>query len=571
MSNTLLHRYPGIRSFEAAEQDLFFGRSEEIRNLYAQVKTLKLVVLFSKSGIGKSSLLNAGLVPLLELDPYIPLKIRLQDTSISPSEAVKNALQHLVDKAVLERQSGPLADSRGFWETLRSCRFERYGEPATPVLIFDQFEEFFLHPEPARKEFLHDLADLISDRLPNRVRDHLLSIPIEQRTKENMAWHNPVKIKVVMAIRSDRLSLLDDMSVEIPLILHNRFQLKPLQRRQASEAITEPAALPGANFATPPFTYRQETIDLILDELKNKDQEIEPFQLQLICQDIERKVMVSNVASLVKSIEIDHYFVSSREDIQSIINNYYEKSIAALPDQYEERTRNFIETGLIVGGRRVGVNEEVAKEHFGIVEELLWLLVDSRLVRIENTHLGRSIEVSHDALVEPILQSYEKRRIRLEQEAAKKAQEEHAQMLAEEVERRTREQQLAHEQRLRKRSRFFAVVTSILALIGIIGWGVAKFQADEVTSALSEAIENKAQAEQYLKEAQSAIQKYKVAELNLARTKVDIYLNARQPQMALGEIAKARTIDSTATWIQDKEKQAEIVKRELIILNNKTK
>lgn len=533
MSNTLLHRYPGTRSFEAAEQDLFFGRGEEIRSLYAQVKTLKLVVLFAKSGIGKSSLLNAGLVPLLELDPYIPLKIRMQDTSISPSEAVKNALQHLVDKEMLKRQAGPLSDSRGFWETLRSCRFERYGEPATPVLIFDQFEEFFLHPEQARKEFLHDLADLISDRLPNRVRDHLLSIPIEQRTKEDMAWHTPLKIKVIMAIRSDRLSLLDDMSVEIPLILHNRFQLKPLQRRQASEAITEPAGLPGANFATPPFTYRQETIDLILDELKNKDQEIEPFQLQLICQDIERKVMVSNVANFVKSIEIDHYFISSKDDIQSIINNYYEKAIEALPDKYEERTRIFIETGLIVGGRRVGVNEEVAKEHFGIVEELLWLLVDSRLVRIENTHLGRSIEVSHDALVEPILQSYEKRRIRIEQEAAKKAQEEHAQILAEELEKRTKEQQLENERKMRMRSLTFAVVAGTLAIITTGALLVA-------TSARDVAQKQRDDAKFQEKRAVDALKKYQEAELRLLSTKVDVYMAAYQPSMALTELERVK-------------------------------
>jgi len=138
MSMKPQYRYPGIRSFESAEQELFFGRSEEIRSLYAQVSTLNLVVLFSKSGIGKSSLLNAGLVPLLELEPYIPIKIRLQDTAFSPVVTIKNALRPYMDEVALQRHTGTTFAEAGLWESLRACRFERYGEPAMPVFLLDQ-------------------------------------------------------------------------------------------------------------------------------------------------------------------------------------------------------------------------------------------------------------------------------------------------------------------------------------------------------------------------------------------------------------------------------------------------
>ena len=61
---TKISRYPGIRSFERAEQALFFGRSRELAALFDAVKVKPLTVLFAKSGIGKTSLLNAGLLHL---------------------------------------------------------------------------------------------------------------------------------------------------------------------------------------------------------------------------------------------------------------------------------------------------------------------------------------------------------------------------------------------------------------------------------------------------------------------------------------------------------------------------
>ncbi len=559
MSMKPQYRYPGIRSFESAEQELFFGRSEEIRSLYAQVSTLNLVVLFSKSGIGKSSLLNAGLVPLLELEPYIPIKIRLQDTAFSPVVTIKNALRPYMDEVALQRHTGTTFAEAGLWESLRACRFERYGEPAMPVFLLDQFEEFFEHSPAARRAFIVDLADLVSGRLPNRVSEHLLSIPPDQRTADDMAWHQPVKSKIVMAIRSDRLSLLEELSVEIPLILHNRFQLKPLKRHQASEAITEPAQLPGAGFATPPFTYREETLQLILDELTNKNQEIESFQLQLVSRHIEQQVQQRHAKVKDNSIEIDQTYVGSRADIQSVINDYYEQAIADLPDEMEERARVFIETGLIVGGRRVGVTEGVEKEKYGIEEELLRLLVDSRLIRVENTHLGRSYEVSHDALVEPILKSYEKRRLRQEKEEAKKAQQEQAARLKEELEQKARHQQLIQAKKSKRQVLAFAVVAGLLALIASAGWIVARRQNEEVQRQISISNYN-------FDKAQENLEKYREAELKLLSTKIDVYMTANQPLLAKKEMEKAR---KEGIWSAEMDKKAVLVSESLQKLQTK--
>ena len=234
-------RYPGIRAFERNERHVFFGRRLEARKLFNMVKAKPLVVLFAKSGIGKSSLINAGVEPLLEKDYFQVIKVRLQTTAVSPIDLVKNELSSYVDQSKLDQH----AKQEGLWEYLKACSFKKGEEEVTPVLVFDQFEEFFEHDSKDQLALNQELADMVSDRLPERIRASLRTISFRERTQEQLDWHSPIPVKIIFAIRSDRMSLMDDMSRKIPSILHHRFHLKPLGIAAAREAIVEPARCPG--------------------------------------------------------------------------------------------------------------------------------------------------------------------------------------------------------------------------------------------------------------------------------------------------------------------------------------
>ena len=68
-------RYPGTRPFSDAEQALFFGREEDFDHLSKLILLEKLVVFYGKSGYGKSSLLNAKVLPyLIEKKQFICIK-----------------------------------------------------------------------------------------------------------------------------------------------------------------------------------------------------------------------------------------------------------------------------------------------------------------------------------------------------------------------------------------------------------------------------------------------------------------------------------------------------------------
>ena len=89
-----LSRYLGVQPFKTTDRHIFFGRDEDIENLHDFILLEKLVVLFGKSGYGKSSLLNAGIIPRLMDDKqpaafrFRPIEVRfttyIEGQSITP-------------------------------------------------------------------------------------------------------------------------------------------------------------------------------------------------------------------------------------------------------------------------------------------------------------------------------------------------------------------------------------------------------------------------------------------------------------------------------------------------------
>ena len=415
------HRYPGIRSFEADDQILFNGRSSEIDELYSLIKIKPLVVLFGKSGLGKTSLLKAGVGPLLLKQRYFPIMIRLQDTRVPPTTSVLNELEEFVDNDLLQKFGNKSANK--IWEAVNAATFQTQdGKPATPVFVFDQFEELFNHPKQVQEEFSKYIGDLIEHRVPVDIEGALNKIPRSERTKELMDWFKPSDIKVVFAIRSDRMSELHKMRFEIPAILQNRYELKPLQRWQAKDAIEKPAALDGKEFLTASFTFAPEAIEQIQNELSNEFGEIESFQLQIVCQHIERRVRKEQTESQ-ENIVVTTEYLGGKEGIRGILKNYYNNQIALLGNIEEQvAARKFLEEGLIMNKRRISVAEAAVKENFNISDDLLEKLLQSRLIRPEDTRLGRTYEISHDTLVKPILSAFQNgKEMRKERRKFKKA------------------------------------------------------------------------------------------------------------------------------------------------------
>jgi Novel STAND NTPase 1 len=85
--------YKGPESFEIEDAQLFFGRDGEARELTARILSSRITVLYAASGAGKTSLLNARIIPTLEARGWAPIRVRIDN---DPIEAVRlTTLQYL--------------------------------------------------------------------------------------------------------------------------------------------------------------------------------------------------------------------------------------------------------------------------------------------------------------------------------------------------------------------------------------------------------------------------------------------------------------------------------------------
>ena len=413
---TTQRRYPGTPPFQEQDAHIFFGREHDTKELLRLIRLKKLVVLYGKSGLGKTSLINAGIIPAFEQSnevvaeeeegtTYDTMKVRFfawKDTdSQAPLETLRMETVGKVARHPLFEKAGLELDS--LWASFKNHQLQSE-TPATYVLFFDQFEELFTYPEGQIKEFKQALAQLVQATIPSAYKQHL-----REQFKTNIFSKaekarllQAVSIKVVLGIRSDRLSLLDKMSDYLPNILVNLYELKALNSVQARAAIALPARQEG-NFVTPQFQYQDTTIDTILNHLESGSGRIEPFQIQYICEHAEQVVKVSNKVILSPS---------DLGDLSQLFENYYHHKIAEIGNTAEEqKARSLLEDGLLFNGVRLSLLKEqiTATEGFNIAPTLLKKLENVRLVRAEGRGEQTYYEITHDTLVEPISKSKELR------------------------------------------------------------------------------------------------------------------------------------------------------------------
>ena len=344
-------RYPGVKPFETSESGIFFGREKDITDFFDLVQLEKLVVLFGKSGYGKSSLLNAGIISRIlatteekELPTYIPVSIRLglyiKDKSLPPVDQIK---KRLAEEAPINRESNFLQADTSLWHF-----FKRRQSTADQqfLLIFDQFEEFFSYPVEQQHYFKEALAEVIYTTLPQSIRDQFEAYTTDQR----QFLSKRLEAKAVFAIRSDRISELDSLKGRLPAILYKRYELKGLSPQQAREAIVRPAGLPqesaAGHFITPAFTFDEAALNIIINELgKNqKDQSgsIESFQLQILCQYIEAQIIAGHIVGRNRDGQ-PNVMPEDLPVISNVYEAYYYGQLNKLSMEEQAAARSLIE------------------------------------------------------------------------------------------------------------------------------------------------------------------------------------------------------------------------------------
>lgn len=517
----------GLESYQ--EGEVLYGRDDDIRDLTQSVLNDTNTLLYGKSGIGKSSILNAGIIPAARRHGYLPVLIRLshkeQHTYLHQvKEAIANAMMPLpLDEAgnrMALKEAGQKAREAELDIRIReviACKdnkreslyeyFHRHtfhaenGERIKLLIIFDQFEEIFTlqENELKKKHFFAELADLLNDVVPTELQHEVvaqsdvqeevkvidtdnfddlfndLDLDVDNETPEYVTDN---EIHLVFTIREDFLSEFEYYSASIPSLKQNRYGLRPINEEQAALIILRP--MPGL--------ISESVARLIIEKVTGR----KDFELDGI-PEIE-------VDSAVLSLYLNRLYDAKKDDSITaelveqkggeIIADFYSDAISNVSDA----TIEYLEDRLLNGqNRRDNITIYDAVNDGNVTEEELNILCNKKKILRQFNYAGDlRIEYVHDILC-PVVQAHKEERIlvKLQEEERKKQEEERKKQEEEklrfiqeekrkrkEIERKSEEEKArlkAEAMRVRRRNhrRLYAIGSFVVLLIlgiGIYYW-----------------------------------------------------------------------------------------------------
>jgi WD40 repeat protein len=395
--------YVGPASFPPDKP--LYGRDREQADLLDLLIAKRIVLLYSPSGAGKTSLIQAALIPDLKKAAFDVLPVIRLNHAPDPAPGTPRAGNRYLNSVLVSLEEGAATASRrsaaepatlSLGEYLAGRvrrpddeqapgdhsdrRPDRRPGPPQPVLIFDQFEEVLTADptdEAAKHEFFRELGHTLRDR----------------------------NLWALFSMREDFLAKLDPYLRHVPTRLQARFRLDLLTVEQALEAMRRPAQ--------PRVDFTAEAAQKLVDDLRRVRVQrpdgqaeevpgtwVEPVQLQVACRQLWS--LLPPDATQINPADIERL-----GDVDRALADYYAERIskaANLAGLREATVREWVEDRLITPqGLRGQVLE--GPEESGVAGHILLdELLDAHLLRAEMRRQVTWYELAHDRLVEPIRQ-----------------------------------------------------------------------------------------------------------------------------------------------------------------------
>jgi hypothetical protein len=376
--------YVGPRAFSVDER--LPNREDDARELTDLVTSERVVLLHAPSGAGKTSLIQAAVMPLLREDGFRPIGPVRVDKPVPAGEEIRNryvysialyllgnthkdtdGLRHLTLEQVLDLVVPSKEDTRA---------------AAPPVLIIDQLEEALtLNPADwdAKERFFKDLGAVLTHR---------------------RCW-------ALLAMREDYMGGLDRYLRLVPGHLRTRYRLDFLTPAEARAAAQVPAKLQGVEFDSEAARLLIKKLAKVRVDRPGQETTwlptpyVEPFQLQVACRRLWKQVRASrgNDFPIIDSSDVE------RLDVDRALSHYYADSVA----EVERRTgvgqgviREWFETQLITP------QQFRSQTMMGPVDDnpqVLNELQSAYLIRGDSRAGATWYELAHDRLIGAVLSS----------------------------------------------------------------------------------------------------------------------------------------------------------------------
>ncbi|MCE7937022.1 hypothetical protein DCC79_00455 [bacterium] len=440
--------YVGLQPFTETERGYFFGREREIRLITANMRVAPLTVLYGHSGVGKSSVLRAGVIPALQARAQTAV-VYVNDWR---SDQSLDALKLACAEAVAALPGGAGVPSAAAIDLPLDVlllmlsdrgRFELF-------IVLDQFEDWLTYrpAETVATTFDEELARVINRRDPH--------------------------IAMLLAVRADALFRLDRYRTRIPRLLENSLRLRHLSAEAAERAIRQPLAVHNAHNNVP-IAIDDAVVDAVIGDVtaaefrlgEHMERSVDPSAARVVEAPLLQLVMTRlwdvEVGAGSTTLRLETYERLGRS--VQIAESHLDHSLTALPEPEQALCADMFQWLVTPSGHKIAQTLRDLSAYSGRpepdVSNLLAKLGDARILRALPPVLdarGERYELFHDVLASGVL-SWRHRFLAAQQ--------------SERVRRET-EERLAEERRQRWKRRLDRVYRAgVAALVGLVALGIA--------------------------------------------------------------------------------------------------
>jgi WD40 repeat protein len=437
--------YVGLQPYTEDDRQFFFGREREQRIISANLYASPLTVVYGASGVGKSSILRAGVVPYLQAAERTTVVYfnQWQDPSFA------DRLKADCLKAVAKTTGEPLSvDTSKPLHKFLAALGKQSGSAL--LILLDQFEEYFLyHPESnGGRTFDGEFASAVNQ--------------------------GQAELGFMISLRDDWLSRLDRFQRRIPNLLGNTYRLEYLTSAAAEEAIRKPLEVHNAAHGNGgPVLLEDELVQEVLAQVRtgevnlsesqgsgqakgteNADR-IETAFLQLVMTRLWNKEMESR--SNLLRVSTLRQLGGAKQIVQSHLDNV----LSTLPSPQQDMCASMFRYMVTPRGSKIAHETadlvEFAEHPAEEVKPLLEKLADPSTHLLRRMSQPERYEIFHDVLGPAVLDW--RTRYNKEQEKVELAKQAEA--------------EAKNANRLRRLSAALAVLVLVAVVMAGIAWRLA--------------------------------------------------------------------------------------------------
>ena len=363
--------YTGLKAFQERDAQRFFGRAREIGCMLAQIRDQPLIGVVGPSGVGKSSLVRAGVIPALKRsgETWDAIVVR---PGRNPMQALASMVTPMIQTAAMnlaesvskqEAMARRLYREPGFLGVLLRTRAR--AQQSRTLLFVDQFEELYT---------------LVSDPRERAAFTACLRAVADDAT---------APLRVMLSIRADFLHRVAEDQTFMAELMAGLFFLAPPERHGLREVLTQPAEMAGYRFQS------DDLVETMLDCLQGSSGALPLLQFAATklweLRDQERRILTRESYERIGGVD-------------GALASHADTVLRNLPPERRELTRlMFLRLVTADGTRAIATTDELCalSPRPGEVQRLIDWLVDARLLVVQSNEDGggATVEIVHESLI----------------------------------------------------------------------------------------------------------------------------------------------------------------------------